>query len=119
MMAHPLAVPPAFTTYVTAPATEPPEYASVSAVRYVPDVEVIVRAAWLALPIVTVVWAEEMALKLESAALVAVTKQVLADVKLRVVPAIEQPVAVPPAFTTYVTAPVPEPPEEVRVTDVG
>ncbi len=41
---------------------EPPLVVSVSAVPYVPDVDVNVSAAWLPLAMVTVVWAEEIAL---------------------------------------------------------
>ena len=52
----------------------------------------------------------------ESAAFVAVTAHVepATPVNVRVVPEIEQP-AVPAVVTAYVTAPLPEPPEVVKV----
>jgi hypothetical protein len=51
--AHVEAVPFA-TAYVTAPAVVPPEVVSVTAVPYVPEVEVSVSAAWFAFVTVTV-----------------------------------------------------------------
>ena len=55
---------------------DPPLVVSVSGVRYVPAVDVTVNAACAALPSVTVVGADDMAKKLASAALVAVTEHV-------------------------------------------
>ena len=62
----------------------------------------------------TVVTDDEAAEYLASAALVAVTKQVPAEVALNTAPLIEQPLAVPPV-TEYLTTPVPDPPLVVRV----
>jgi hypothetical protein len=111
--AHPVAV-PLVTVKVTAPVPDPPDVVRVSGVEKVPEVEVTERAAWRALPNVTVVGEDDATKKLASAALVAVTTQVPAVVAVRFDPLTAQPVAVP-LVTAKVTAPVPEPPNVVRV----
>jgi hypothetical protein len=58
MTVQPVAVP--FTALnVTAPVPDPPEVVKVSGVPNVPDVEVMVRTACAALPMVTVVAADD------------------------------------------------------------
>lgn len=71
-----------------------------------------------ALPRVTVVWEEEIAAYVESEALVAVTKHVPAEVDVNTPLLKAQPVVDDPFATEYVIAPVPEPPEVVRVNGV-
>jgi hypothetical protein len=61
-MLHPEAVPPLLTTKDTAPVPEPPLVVSGSGVPSVPFVDVMVSAAWFALPSVMVVGDEEIGL---------------------------------------------------------
>lgn len=116
LTAQPVAV-PLVVVKVTAPVPEPPEVMSVNDVPKVPESEVMVSALWPAGPKVTVVGDDEIAKKLASAALVAVTMQVPTPVVLRLDPLTAQPVAVP-LVTENVTAPVPEPPAVVSANGV-
>jgi len=113
--AQPVAV-PSTTANDTAPVPEPPLVISVSAVPKVPLVDVTVSAAWIAGAKVTVVGFDEIEAKVESPALVAVTVQVPADVALSEEPDTAHPVAVPSAAVNE-TAPVPEPPLVVSVSE--
>jgi hypothetical protein len=101
---------------LTAPSPLPPVVLSVSVALYVSgDPAFSVSAAWFAFCSVTVTAADVAALKLASAAFVAVTEHV--PVPLFAVswsPATEQL----PAVTLYVTAPVPLPPLVVSVSVV-
>ena len=107
------ALPALATTKVTAPEPEPPAEVSVNGIPPKPFVLVTLRVPWTAGEMVTVVGTELAAAKLVSAAFVTVTAQVPVLEAVSAAPVIEQP-ALPAPVTAYETAPVPEPPVEVR-----
>ena len=113
---HP-AVPADVTAYVVAPPPDPPVEVRVRDVGYVALVLVRVRAPCVPRATVTVVAEDEIALYPTSAALVTVTAHVPAEVNDRVVPNTEHPAV--PAVVAYVVAPLPAPPVDVSVSDVG
>jgi hypothetical protein len=109
---------PDVTEDVTAPVPEPPVVSTVIPETVSPEFVDTARGVCVLFPNVTVVALDETVEYMPLAAFVAVTVHIPGDVARRALPPVTEQPAVPEVVATYVTAPLPEPPEVARVRSV-